>query len=152
MQRSALRDTVVGLFVLAGLAALGFLSVSVGGLGSRGPSGFALFAHFDEVGALKRRARVAIAGVKVGEVRGIRLGDDYRATVELDLDPSLELPTDTSASIVTSGLLGDQYVVLQLGGEETLLAPGDTISFTEPAVLLERLIGKLIHNTGVSED
>ena len=90
--------------------------------------------------------------MKVGEVRSIALGDDYRARVELDLDPALALPTDTSASIVTSGLLGDQYVVLQLGGEETLLGPGDTISFTEPAVLLERLIGKLIHNTEVSGD
>jgi phospholipid/cholesterol/gamma-HCH transport system substrate-binding protein len=152
MQRSSLRDTVVGLFVLSGLAALAFLSVSVGGLGSRGPGGFQLFAHFDEIGGLKRRAQVAIAGVKVGEVRRITLGEDYRATVELDLDPAMELPLDTSASIVTSGLLGDQYLVLQLGGEEELLASGDTISFTEPALLLERLIGKLIHNTGVTEE
>lgn len=151
MQRSPLRDFVVGLFVLAGLAALGFLSVSVGGLGSAGPTGFDLYADFDELGGLKRRAQVAIAGVKVGEVTSIELADDYRARVHLDLDPRLELPTDTSASIVTSGLLGDRYVVLQLGGEEDLLAPGDGIAFTESALLLERLIGKLIHNTGVGE-
>lgn len=151
MQRSALRDFVVGLFVLGGLGALAFLSINVGGLGSSGPRGLHLFADFDEIGGLKRRAQVAIAGVKVGEVQRISLDDDYRAKVEMNLDPALQLPVDTSASIVTSGLLGDRYVVLQLGGDDTLLKDGDTISFTEPALLLERLIGKLIHNTDVSD-
>ena len=67
--------------------------------------------------------------------------------VDLDLDKSLKIPTDTSASIVTSGILGDRYISLQLGGESEYLKPGDEISFTESAVILERLIGKLIHNT-----
>jgi len=151
MKRSTTRDFVVGLFLLAGLAALGFLSVSVGGLGPGEGGQMVLHAHFDEIGGLKPRAQVAISGVKVGQVRSITLDENYRADVELEVREGLELPIDTSASIVTSGVLGDRYVVLQLGAEDRLLKDGETISFTEPAVLLERLIGKLIHNTDVGE-
>jgi len=151
LQRSSTRDFVVGLFLLAGLGALAFLSVSVGGLAPSRRDGLILYAHFDEIGGLKPRAQVAISGVKVGQVRKITLDEDYRARVEIAVDPELKLPTDTTASIVTSGVLGDRYMILQRGGEEELLKAGDTISFTEPAVLLERLIGKLIHNTDVGQ-
>jgi len=151
MRRSKPRDLAVGLFLLAGLAALAFLSVSVGGLGSGAPGGLVLYAHFDEIGGLKPRAQVTISGVRVGEVKEITLDENYRAKVRLDVDHALELPIDTSASIVTAGVLGDRYVVLQPGGETDMLKPGDTISFTEPAVLLERLIGKLIHNPDVGK-
>jgi phospholipid/cholesterol/gamma-HCH transport system substrate-binding protein len=89
---------------------------------------------------------VVISGVKVGVVTSIGLSDDYRARVALDVDAKLELPIDTSASIVTAGVLGDRYVSLQLGGEEQLLKPGGEITFVESAVILERLIGKFIHN------
>ena len=84
----------------------------------------------------------------MGQVQAITLGDDFRAHVELGLDPRLKLPKDTSAAIVTSGVLGDRYVSLQPGGEETVLQSGDEIAFTESAVILERLIGKLVHNVG----
>jgi phospholipid/cholesterol/gamma-HCH transport system substrate-binding protein len=90
-----------------------------------------------------------ISGVKVGAVESIGLADDYRAKVVLNLDPTLKLPTDTTASIVTSGVLGDRYVSLQPGAEETMLKSGDQIEFVESAVILERMIGKLIHNTDV---
>jgi phospholipid/cholesterol/gamma-HCH transport system substrate-binding protein len=149
MRRSASRDFIVGLFVLAGLAAVAYLSLSVGGVSYMGPKGFILYANFDEIGGLKPRAPVVISGVKVGEVASITLADDYRARAAFNLDPSLKLPSDTSASIVTSGVLGDRYVSLQPGGDDQLLKPGDQIEFVESAVILERMLGKLIHSTDV---
>jgi phospholipid/cholesterol/gamma-HCH transport system substrate-binding protein len=152
VSRSPGRDLLVGVFVLLGVAAIAYLSLAVGGLSRQGPSGFLLTADFDELGGLKTRAPVVISGVRVGQVRSIGLGDDYRAHVTLDLDPRLKLPKDTSASIVTAGLLGDRYVSLQLGGEQDQLKSGDAIAFTESAVLLERLLGKLVHSTDVGGD
>ena len=151
MKRSSLRDTIVGAFVLAGLAAIAFLSVRIGGVAVGSGYGLTLYASFDEIGGLSPRSKVTISGVKVGQVAGIELDEDYRAKVRLQLDPSLELPVDSSASIMTAGVLGNQYLSLQLGAEDDVLQDGDTISFTESAVILERLIGKLIHNTDVSE-
>jgi phospholipid/cholesterol/gamma-HCH transport system substrate-binding protein len=133
------------------MLALAWLSVRVGGLGYEGPGGLVVTADFDELGGLKERAPVVISGVKVGQVSGIALDPDYRARVTLDLDPALKLPTDSSASIVTAGLLGDRYISLQLGGDEALLKPGDRISFTESAVILERLLGKFVHDTDVGK-
>lgn len=147
MTRSPLRDFLVGCFVLAGLGALAYLSVSVGGLSYAGPGGLALYASFDETGGLKARAPVVVAGVKVGQVEAITLDKNGRARVRLDVDKRLNIPTDTTASIVTSGILGDRFISLQLGGEEQYLKSGEEISFTESAMLLERLIGKLIHST-----
>jgi len=120
----------------------------VGGTSFRRGDSLSLIADFDELGGLKPRAPVVISGVKVGQVRAIDLGQDYRARVTLDLQPGLELPNDTSASIVTSGLLGDRYISLQPGGDTQVLKNGDTLTFTESAVLLERLLGKLVHNVG----
>jgi len=149
MQRSTGRDFAVGCFVLTGLAALAYLSIQVGGVSYRGDASLTVDAAFDEIGGLKPRAPVVISGVKVGQVSSVQLGDDYRAHATLALDSKLALPVDTSASIVTAGLLGDRYVSLQLGAEEDVLRPGDEISFTESAVLLERLIGQFIHQTNV---
>jgi len=153
MRRSPVRDFIVGLFVLAGLGAIAYLSISVGGLSYGGPGGLTLYALFDQTGGLKPRAPVVIAGVKVGQVSAITLDQSSgRARVTLDLDKSLQIPADTTASIMTSGILGDRYISLQLGGDSTTLRSGDEISFTESAVLLERLIGKLIHNTDVQKN
>jgi phospholipid/cholesterol/gamma-HCH transport system substrate-binding protein len=152
MRPSPLRDLVVGCFVLAGLAAIAYLSLSVGGIEYSGPTGLRVHADFDEIGGLKPRAPVVISGVKVGAVESIGLAADYRARVVLSLDPTLQLPIDTTASIVTSGVLGDRYVSLQPGAEETMLESGDQIEFVESAVILERLIGKLIHNTDVGSE
>ncbi len=152
MNRSALRDFVVGLFVLVGLGAIAYLSINVGGLSYNGPGGLTLYASFDQTGGLKPRAPIVISGVKVGQIAKIELGKDYRARATLDLDPQLQLPTDTTASIQTAGLLGDRYVALQLGGEEQTLKAGDEITFTESAVILERLIGKLVHNAPGQSD
>jgi phospholipid/cholesterol/gamma-HCH transport system substrate-binding protein len=148
MTRSPMRDFLVGLFVLVGLGAVGYLSFSVGGLSYSGPGGLRLYAAFDQTGGLKPRAPVVISGVKVGQVKAITLDPSFRARAELDLDPRLKIPTDTTASIVTAGILGDRYVSLQLGGEDQDLKSGESISFTESAVILESLIGKFIYGKG----
>jgi len=146
------RDLWVGLFLLAGAAAIAFLSVSVGGSTYRGPGGLELFVTFDQVGGLKPRAPVVIGGVKVGQVKSIGLDPDLRARVGLDVDGTLRLPTDTSASILTAGVLGDQYIELTPGGEEQTLGPGDEIEFKQDAFVLERMIGRLIQNLGERDD
>jgi phospholipid/cholesterol/gamma-HCH transport system substrate-binding protein len=145
MDRSPIRDLIVGLFVLAGLGALGWLSVSLGGFAGHGRGGLYLTADFDETGDLKVRAPVVIAGIRVGEVSALGLDKNDRARVQMNLDPALQLPVDTTASIVTAGVLGDRYIELQPGGDETLLKNGDQITFTESAVILERLIGQLVY-------
>jgi phospholipid/cholesterol/gamma-HCH transport system substrate-binding protein len=146
------RDLWVGLFLLVGAAAIAFLSVSVGGSTYRGPGGLELFVTFDQVGGLKSRAPVVIGGVKVGQVKSIDLDPDLRARVGLDVDGALKLPTDTSASILTAGVLGDQYIELTPGGEEQTLGPGDEIEFKQDAFVLERMIGRLIQNLGERDD
>jgi len=151
MHRSAVRDFVVGVFVLIGLGAIAYLSMNVGGFSLRRDEGLVVYAAFDQIGGLKPKAPVVISGVKVGQVHAIVLDKNFRARAQLDLKSELKIPTDTTASIVTSGLLGDRYISLELGGEETYLKPGDDIAMTESAVILERLIGKLIHNTDVEK-
>ena len=148
MRESPARELWVGLFVLLGLAALAWLSFSVGGVESLRAGGLQLTATFDEIGGLKKRAQVVIGGVRVGQVKEIDLADDFRARVTLDVDGELALPADTSASILTSGVLGDQYIALEPGGDSETLRPGEPIQFTQSAVILERLIGKLIQNLG----
>ena len=150
MNSSPVRDLIVGAFVLAALVSIAYLSVTLGGLAYTGKGGLELFATFDEIGGLRPRAPVKIAGVRVGEVRAIVLDSDFRARTSLDLEGSLELPSDTSASILTLGVLGDQYIAIEPGGEEILLRPGDEIAFTQSAIILERLIGKLVQNIGGS--
>lgn len=151
MTRAPVRDFLVGCFVLLGIAAIAYLSLRVGGLAGAPAGGFTVYATFDEIGGLKPRSPVAIAGVKVGQVKAITLDQNYRARVALDLTPETKLPVDTSASIVTSGVLGDRYVQLQLGGDDQVLADGEDLGFTESAVILERLIGKFVHNVGVDK-
>jgi phospholipid/cholesterol/gamma-HCH transport system substrate-binding protein len=149
MTRSALRDLVVGIFVLCGLAAVAYLSFRLGGASYSGPGGLTLYAYFDEVGGLTPRAPVVIGGVKVGQVVAIGLDhDDYRAKVTLDLDRTLSLPEDTSASVVTQGVLGDKLVAIEPGGADEKLPDGGTIAHTQSAVILEKLIGKLVTSFG----
>ncbi len=132
--------------MLLGMTALAYLSVSLGGLTYADAGGLRLVAVFDEIGGLKPRAQVVIGGVKVGQVAGIELGPDFRARVTLDLEAGLQVPDDTSASILTSGLLGDKYLALEPGGSEVMLPPGGTITFTQSAVVLERLLGRVVQS------
>jgi phospholipid/cholesterol/gamma-HCH transport system substrate-binding protein len=152
MQRSPVRDLVVGIFVLFGLVSIGYLSIQVGGLYYSGPSGFTLIATFDEVGDLKPRAAVVIAGVKVGQVVSIELDPILRARCELDVDPSLGLDVETSAAIMTAGLLGEKFVALEPGGADEMLESGDEVSRTVSALSIENLVGKFVNNAELGED
>jgi phospholipid/cholesterol/gamma-HCH transport system substrate-binding protein len=152
MSRSPIRDLLVGVFVLSGLAALAYLSIQLGGATYSGPGGLTLYANFDEVGGLAPRSPVVIGGVKVGQVKQIELAPDgsFRARVTMDVDSNLKLPDDTQAAVLTQGVLGNQYVGLQPGGSDTFLADGGEITYTQSAVVIERLIGKVIQSLGGS--
>jgi phospholipid/cholesterol/gamma-HCH transport system substrate-binding protein len=149
MQPSPVRDLIVGLFVAVGLGAIAYLSIQVGGVTYAGRGGLVLHATFDQIGGLKPRAPVSVAGVHVGQVREIGLDESLRARVTLEVEKDLSLPVDSSAAIHTSGLLGDQFVALEPGGEDELLKDGDEIEFTESALSVERLIGKFVHDSGI---
>ena len=132
MSRSPIRDLLVGVFVLSGLAALAYLSIQLGAATYSGPGGLTLYANFDEVGGLAKRSPVVIGGVRVGQVKSIGLATDgsFRARVTMDVDHSLKLPDDTQAAILTQGVLGNQYVGLSPGGSDTLLKDGGEIAYT----------------------
>jgi len=142
------RDLAVGTFVAAGLAVIGYLSIAVGGVGFRTDETLTLYAEFGEVGGLTTRSPVVIGGVKVGTVEAISLSDNFNAVVQMSVDADLRLSTDTMAQILTSGVLGNQYVGLAPGADDEILRSGDMITFTQDAVVLERLIGRLIQSFG----
>jgi phospholipid/cholesterol/gamma-HCH transport system substrate-binding protein len=152
MKVSPVRDLTVGIFVLVGLGAVAYLSLSVGGLSYKGPGGLTLYAAFDEIGGLKPRAPVSISGVKVGQVSSVELDEFLRARVALDIDARIELPIDSSAGIRTAGLLGDQFIAVEPGAEEELMVSGEEFSFTENALSIERLIGKFVNNAGLDDE
>jgi phospholipid/cholesterol/gamma-HCH transport system substrate-binding protein len=141
-------ETLVGLFVLLGLAGLVFLSLKAANLASFGQrDSYVVTAKFDNIGGLKPRAPVRSAGVTVGRVKKIALdGNTYQGLVTLEIDKDVTFPRDSSAKILTSGLLGDQYVGLEPGAEEKPLAAGDVITMTQSAVVLENLISQFLFN------
>jgi len=144
-------DFWVGVFVLAGFSALTFLALKVGDFGSGG-SAYELRAQFGNIGSLKVRAPVRAAGVTVGRVRAIDFDSTrYQATVTLDIEDAYRFPRDTSASILTAGVLGENYIGLDAGGDEALLEPGETIALTQSAVVLEQVIGRLLYDRAQSE-
>jgi phospholipid/cholesterol/gamma-HCH transport system substrate-binding protein len=147
-------DVMVGGFVLLGLAALLFLALKAGNLGSFSTGAtYEARARFDNIGGLKVRAPVKSAGVVVGRVASIGFDDStYQATVVMSLDERFRFPKDSSAKILTSGLLGEQYVGLEAGAEEKMLAAGDTISMTQSAVVLENLIGQFLFSKAAEGD
>jgi phospholipid/cholesterol/gamma-HCH transport system substrate-binding protein len=147
----ATRDFVVGLFVLAGLGALAYLALQVGGIEGDGDGGLELSAEFSEIGGLKERAPVVVSGVRIGRVQRIELTPDLRAVVHLDVDVKYQLPTDSSAAIRTEGLLGQQFVALEPGAEDALLESGDKIAFTESALSIERLVGDFVHGNDLEK-
>ena len=131
----------VGAFVVAGLAVLAYLSLSIGGLEVFSGDRYQVRARFASVGDLSRNATVRMAGVKIGRVESIGL-EDYAAEVVLEIDAEVELPADTIASIRTEGLLGQSYVSLSPGGSEKNLAEGGRISQTEPAIDLIDILSR----------
>lgn len=147
MQRKSL-DIWVGLFVLLGAVALMFLALKAGNMSSFSfEKTYTISSRFDNIGGLKPRAPVKSAGVVVGRVGDITFDNqDYRALVKLQLQESFKFPKDSSAKILTSGLLGEQYVGIEPGGDEADLADGDQIKMTQSAIVLENLISQFIYN------
>jgi phospholipid/cholesterol/gamma-HCH transport system substrate-binding protein len=142
-------DLWAGIFVFAGIVALFMLAFKVGNLSSFSLSSnnYVLYANFENIGGLKVRAPVKSAGVVVGRIADIRFDNkDYVAKVTLSLENRFQFPKDTFASILTSGLLGEQYVGLDAGGDSEFLQPGETIKKTQSAVVLEKLIGQFLFN------
>ncbi len=141
-------ETLVGVFVLLGILAFGFLALKAANLASFSPEQtYQVSARFDNIGGLKVRAPVRSAGVAVGSVRSITLDKaTYQGVVVLQIRTGIEFPVDSSAKILTSGLLGDQYVGIEPGSDDKQLQPGDVIKQTQSAVVLENLIGQLIFN------
>ncbi|MEJ2564428.1 MAG: outer membrane lipid asymmetry maintenance protein MlaD [Gammaproteobacteria bacterium] len=139
-------EILVGLFVVAGLAALFMLAMKVSNITTlTDENGYEVTAYFDNVGGLKVRSQVTASGVTVGRVAAIRYDDKmFEALVTLKLDRNFHLPVDSSASIFTSGLLGEQYVSLEPGGSEENLKQGDRIKLTQSALILEQVIGRVL--------
>lgn len=151
MKRAAM-DFWVGLFVAAGIVAIIFLAVYVSSVNTTLVSTtYTLHAEFTNIGGLKVRAPVKSAGVVIGRVRNIQLNrDKFVAYVTLDINDFYRFSVDSSAEILTSGLLGEQYIGLTSGGDTANLKPGDTIKHTSSAIVLERLISQFLFSKAES--
>lgn len=148
MQKSKTIDFLVGLFMVGGFAALLFLALKAGNLGSfTGGGSYSVQAKFDNIGGLKARAPVKSAGVVIGRVARITFDQtSFQAVVVMNIENSYQFPKDTSAKILTSGLLGEQYVGFEPGGDEANLEQGSVIKSTQSAVVLENLISQFLYS------
>jgi len=151
MERTTL-DLWVGMFVVAGVGALVVLAMKVGNLSTYNVSDtYQMQANFSNIGGLKSQASIKSAGVLVGRVTGITLDNkQYEAKVVMSIDSRYQFPKDTIAKILTSGLLGEQYIGLDPGGETEMLKGGDDIKKTQSAVVLEDMIGKFLYSKAES--
>ncbi|HKJ94060.1 MAG TPA: outer membrane lipid asymmetry maintenance protein MlaD [Gammaproteobacteria bacterium] len=149
MRNSRAIEITVGVFVIAGLAALFVLAMKVSNITAfQSASGYTIIGNFNNIGGLKVRAPVTMAGVQVGRVSSITLDKKtFEARVAMTIDNRFDnLPTDTSAAIRTSGLLGEQYVGLEPGGMPTTLKDGDELMLTQSALILEKIISQFIYD------
>ena len=137
-------NLAVGVFVLLGILALGYLSIKLGRVSFLGSTGYVVTADFTSTGGLKAGAAVEIAGVEVGRVESIQLGPEYQARVVLRVKRDLKLQDDSIASIKTKGLIGEKFVRISPGGSDKLIPPGGRIREVEAPVDLEELISKYI--------
>lgn len=147
MQHTATQDTLVGLFVAAGIAGLFFLALQVSNLSSFGEQDtYTVTASFESSGGLKVKSAVSAAGVKIGKVTAIRFDPKtYQSVVTMAIESQYAtLPEDTTASIFTAGLLGEQYVNLEPGGSDDVLKNGGSIDITQSAIILEKVIGQFL--------
>lgn len=147
MQHTSTQDTLVGLFVAAGIAALFFLALQVSNLSSfTEAEGYTVIARFENSGGLKVKSPVSAAGVKIGQVSDISLDPKtYEAVVTMKIHAKYNnIPTDTTASVFTAGLLGEQYVSLEAGGSDEFLKNNSTIEITQSAIILEKAIGQFL--------
>jgi len=147
MEQSRSVQVWVGLFVALGFASLFVLAMKVSNISAlTDQNGYEIKAHFENIGGLKVRSPVTMAGVVVGRVSSIGFDRNiYEAVVTMAIDPVYDnIPEDTTASIFTAGLLGEQYIGLEAGGSEDYLSAGDKFKFTQSAVVLEKLIGQFL--------
>lgn len=147
MQQTNTQDTLIGLFIAVGIAALFFLAMQVSDLSSFVErDSYTVTARFENSGGLKVKSQVSAAGVKIGQVKAIGFDlKTYQSVVSMSIYSEYnELPTDTTASIFTAGLLGEQYVNLEPGGAEEYLQEGSEIELTQPAIILEKAIGQFL--------
>ena len=148
-------EITVGMFVAAGLVAIFVLAMKVSNFAEfNDDSGYTVVAEFENIGGLKVRSPVTMAGVRVGRVSNITLSPEtYNAQVSISLYSSFDnLPTDTAASIYTAGLLGEQYIGLEAGAEEEFLQEGDVIDLTQPALVLEQVIGQFLFSKAEGDE
>ncbi len=153
MERTGI-DLWVGIFVVAGVAALVMLAMKVGNLGTYNVSdAYRIHAYFNNIGGLKTTASIRSAGVLVGRVESISLDTErYEAKVVMSLDKRYQFPKDTIGKILTSGLLGEQYIGLDVGGDTEMLKNGEQLKKTQSAMVLEDLIGKFMYNKAAEPD
>ena len=155
MQKTNTQDTLVGLFVAAGIAGLFFLALQVSNLSTfvERPS-YTVTASFENSGGLKVKSPVSAAGVKIGQVKDIQFDTKtYRSIVKMTIYAEYnELPVDTTASIFTAGLLGEQYVSLEPGGSDEYLKDGSTIDLTQSAIILEKAIGQFLFKSAEEKE
>ena len=136
-------ELAVGLFMIAGIVCLGYLSIKLGGMELLGQNGYELNLVFSNSGGLKQGSPVVIAGVDVGRVKEVRL-DDYQALVVINLPEDVKIQEDAIASIKTKGLIGEKYVEIAPGGAEDFVGPGGKLRDTQPAIDMEALISKFV--------
>ncbi len=143
MMKNNTLEMVVGLFIIIGFAAFGYLALQLGEVSflTAGKT-YVIKAEFNNVAGVKKGASVQIAGVVVGEVTAIELGKDAYAVLSLQIDNSVEVPKDSMASVKSQGIIGDKYIQLSLGGDEELFKPGGMIVDTESSLDIESLISK----------
>lgn len=153
MQNTKTQDTLVGLFVACGIAALFFMAMQISNLnGFTADNAYTIIARFENSGSLKIKSPVSLAGVRIGRVSNISIDkDSYESVVEMQIDAQYSLPDDTSASIFTAGLLGEQYISLEPGGSEDALAANGVIDITQSAIVLEEVIGQFLFDKAAEE-
>lgn len=147
-------EIIVGAFIAVGIAALVMLAMKVSNLGAFDErDGYEVTASFENIGGLKVRAPVMLAGVRIGQVTGVTLDKKtFEAVVTLTIGEKYNnLPMDSSAAIFTSGLLGEQYVALEPGGEDKVLKDGNKLLLTQSAIVLEQIIGQVLFNKAAGE-
>lgn len=153
MQNTKTQDTLVGFFVACGIAALFFMAMQISNLSSFSKAAvYTITANFENSGGLKIRSPVSVAGVRIGRVANISIDkDSYESIVEMQIESQYTLPDDTTASIFTAGLLGEQYVSLEPGGSEDFIEENGTIDLTQSAIVLEQIIGQFLFKDAAEE-
>ncbi|MDP7078153.1 MAG: outer membrane lipid asymmetry maintenance protein MlaD [Desulfobacterales bacterium] len=138
-------DTCVGIFVLIGIACVGYLTVKLGQMDWIGQNHYSIFANFDSITGLRKGGQIEMAGVQIGHIADISLDLDKQiAVVEMKIQNEVVLTDDVIASVKTAGLIGDKYIKLSLGGSDEILKPGDLITETESALDLEEMVSKYV--------